>query len=203
MNYLVHLHLSGSDPETMIGNFMGDFVKGILGDRYPEGIRDGLVLHRQIDTFAQNHPIFHRSRSRLSRQFGLYRGVMVDLFYDHFLAVEWDAWSIEPFEPWLVRMRMIIEEHRPLLPERLQGLVPVIFGELLSSYREVNGIGHALERMSQRVRRPNPLAGGWEELVGNYEGLRDDFRGFVPSAQDFVRERLLMRPFTATQACAR
>ena len=190
MNFLLHLHLSDSDPEVIVGNFMGDFVKGVIGDRYSGGIRTGLLLHRLIDSFAQSHPLFQRSRSRLARRCGLYRGVMVDLFYDHFLAAEWHSWSDEPFATWLTRMRSQVEEHHQELPERLRGLVPVIFEELLPSYREIGGIGHALERMSRRVRRANPLGVGVEELVKQYEGLRDDFRGFVPSAQEFVRNRL-------------
>ena len=186
MNFLLHLHLSGSDPEVIVGNFMGDFVKGVIGDRFPGGLGTGLRLHRQIDSFAQRHPLYQRSRSRLNPGIGLYRGVMVDIFYDHFLAADWDAWSEEPFASWLDRMRGLVEGQHQMLPERLQGLVPVIFAKLLPSYREINGIGHALERMSQRVRRSNPLAVGVVELVKNYDGLRDDFREFVPSAQEFV-----------------
>ena len=89
---------------------------------------------------------FRQSRQRLASRYGLYRGVMVDLFYDHFLALEWEAWSDEPLDVWLARVRGIVESHRSSLPERLQGLVPTIFGELLPSYREVVGIGRALER---------------------------------------------------------
>lgn len=186
MNFLLHLYLSGPDPEILVGNFMGDFVKGRVGEGYPHPFRDGIVLHRRIDTFAQHHPDFHRSRQRLAPRYGLYRGVMVDVFYDHFLAVEWGEWSAEPLDAWLLRIRGIVEAHRASLPERLQGLVPVIFEELLPSYRRVEGIGRALERMARRVRRPNPLAGGEEELIHHYAGLRDDFRRFLPEARLFA-----------------
>ena len=190
MNFLLHLHVSGSDPNVMVGNFMGDFVKGVVGEQYPAGIREGLQLHRQIDSFAQKHLLFQRSRSRLEPSLRLYRGVMVDLFYDHFLAVEWDSWSVEPFDAWLDRVRNIIKSHRSLLPERLQELVPVCFDELLPSYRHIEGVGRALARMSRRVGRPNPLADGAGELVRNYDGLREDFRGFVPSLELFASEKL-------------
>jgi len=110
----------------------------------------------------------------------------VDLFYDHFLAREWGEWSDEPLVVWLARIRLVVEGHRSCLPERLQGFVAVLFDDLIPSYREVAGIGRALERMSRRVRRPNPLAGGEEELVRHYEGLGDDFRRFLPEAREFV-----------------
>ena len=190
MNYLVHLYLSGDDPEILVGNFMGDFVKGRVNDSAPHPLRDGIVLHRRIDTFAQHHPRFRQSRQRLAPCYGLYRGAMVDLFYDHFLALGWEDWSDEPLDVWLTRIRGIVESHNSSLPERLQGLVPIIFGELLPSYREVEGIGRALERMARRVKRPNPLAGGEGELVSHYAGLQDDFQSFLPAAREFVRDYL-------------
>jgi acyl carrier protein phosphodiesterase len=190
VNYLFHLFLSGDDPEIIAGNFMGDFVKGRLGDIYPPRLRRGLELHRGIDSFAQNQEHFNRSRLRLAPEFGLYRGILVDLYYDHFLALTWNNWSEEPLEDYLSRVRLIVEGKHPYLPERLQGLVPIIFEELLPSYREPEGIGRALERMARRVKRANPLAGGGEELVRHYQGLRHDFLDFLPAAREFAAQLL-------------
>jgi len=180
MNFMIHLYLSDDDPKIIVGNFMGDFVKGRVDNEHPHPFGAGIILHRGIDSFAQQHPAFSRSRHRLADRYGLYRGVMVDLFFDHFISSEWFAWSAEPLDVWLLRTREIVERYRSQLPEQLQTLLPVIFNDLLPSYREVEGIGRALERMSRRIRRPNPLAGGEQELVAHYEGLQDDFRRFLP-----------------------
>lgn len=188
MNFLFHMLLSGDDEQILAGNFMGDFVKGPLADRFPERIMQGLALHRRIDSFASRDDLFQRSRLRLHPHFGLYRGVLVDLFYDHFLVVEWSNWSDEPFDLYLARCRSIIEGQRGELPERLQGLVPTIFEELLPSYGTVSGIARALERMSRRVVRENPLAGAECQLELNYEGLRTDFRGFLPLVRRFAED---------------
>jgi len=192
MNFLFHLHLSGDDPDLLTGNLMGDFVKGRLGGIYPPGQTAGIMLHRRIDSFAQQHPVFRRSYGRIAPQYGLWRGVLVDIFYDHFLSVEWDVWADEPLTSYLARARKIIEERHEYLPERMQSLLPIIFEELLPSYREVAGISLALERMSRRVKRANPLAGGACELTHNYSDLQEDFRCFMPSvrafAADFISE---------------
>lgn len=188
MNFLFHMLLSGADDQILLGNFMGDFVKGPLAGRFPERIRFGLALHRGIDSFASRDDLFQCSRRRLDPRYGLYRGVLIDLFYDHFLASEWNNWSDEPFERYLARTRSIIEHQRAELPERLQKLVPVIFEDLLPSYAEVNGIGSALERMSRRVIRRNPLAGGEAELLRHYDSLRADFHGFMPLACRFAAD---------------
>jgi acyl carrier protein phosphodiesterase len=188
MNFLFHMLLSGQDEQILVGNFMGDFVKGPLAERFPERIRLGVALHRRIDSFASRADLFQRSRRRLDLHYGLYRGVLVDLFYDHFLVLEWNNWSNEPLESYLAGSRSIIEQYRSDLPERMQRLVPVIFEELLPSYGEVSGIGTALERMSRRVTRANPLAGGEAELLRHYQELRADFRGFMPLVQRFTED---------------
>ena len=187
VNYLFHLFLSGDDPEILTGNFMGDFVKGPLGHDYPPGLRIGLELHRRIDSFARDQVHFNRSRLRLDPEFGLYRGILVDLYYDHFLALTWDQWSGETLANYLPRVGRMVEAKGPLLPERLQGLVPIIFEEWLPSYREPAAIGRALERMARRVKRANPLAGGGAELARHYQGLQEDFLGFLPEAREFVK----------------
>lgn len=191
MNFLFHLHLSGDDPDILTGNLMGDFVKGRIGNDYPPPIRTGIELHRRIDSFAQDHPLFIQSKRRIDPGYGLWRGVLVDLFYDHFLAAGWDQWSADPLVAYLGRAQAMVEANRRFLPERMREVVGVIFGELIPSYREVDGIARALVRMAtRRVRRPNPLAGGEEELVRGYDGLQEDFRGFMPEVRRFAAEYL-------------
>lgn len=182
--------LSGNDEQLLTGNFMGDFVKGTLCGRFPERIRQGIVLHRSIDSFAGRNPCFLNSKRRIDPLYGLYRGVMVDLFYDHFLVSEWDEWSDQPFEGYLEWSRRAVARYNDELPERLQGILAYIFDELLPSYADPEGIGRALSRMSSRVRRANPLEGGEVELLRNYDGLRDDFRVFMPQALRFVDETM-------------
>lgn len=185
MNFLFHMYLSGDDPELLVGNFMGDFVKGPLGDGYPPRIRQGLLLHRKIDSFAQRDANFQASRLRLSPVFGLYRGILVDLFYDHFLAKEWDRWSQTTFKDYLEWTREVIEQQLPIMSPQLQEFVPIIFNDLLPSYKSIAGTDAALKRMSRRIRRPNPLGEGSGELARHYEELKTDFERFIIAAQHF------------------
>ncbi|WP_129125692.1 acyl carrier protein phosphodiesterase [Geomonas oryzae] len=190
MNYLFHLYLSGDDPDILTGNFMGDFVKGRLTDAYPDKLRRGIELHRRIDSFAQNHESFTASRKRLGADFGLYRGIMVDIFYDHFLAVGWRQLSTEALPDYLKRVRASVEARRNQLPERLKGLVPVIFEEMIPSYLDTEGVADALRRMSRRVPRANPLASGGQELTRHYRFLQEDFHAFLPDIRRFAEETI-------------
>jgi acyl carrier protein phosphodiesterase len=188
VNFLFHLYLSADDPELLLGNFMGDFVKGPLDDTYPPRIRQGLLLHRKIDAFAQRDTNFQRSRLRLPPHYGLYRGVLVDLFYDHFLAKEWASWSEVAFTDYLAWAQQIVEKQRAILPPRLQELAPIIFSELLPSYRKIAGTELALRRMSRRVQRANPLAEGGRELMRHYAELQGDFARFTPAVRQFAAD---------------
>lgn len=194
VNYLFHLYLSGSDPEIVTGNFMGDFVKGRLDGLYPPRLRQGVELHRRIDSFARDAEAFNRSRLRLAPEFGLYRGVLVDLFYDHFLAAGWSQYSSEPLERYLLRTRSLVETRRSLLPHRLREITSTIFDDLLPSYRDPGGISLALQRMSRRIPRENPLAAGGAELTRHYRQLQQDFQEFLPAAQRFSTELLTAPP---------
>jgi len=190
MNYLAHLYLSGASPGIVTGNFMGDFIKGRVGDGYPPAILSGIRLHRGIDSFVQSHSVFHRSRQRISLHYGHFRGVMVDLFCDHFLAHDWHQWAQEPLSDWLGEIRQVVEANVFHLPEPLVQLLPVIFDDLIPSYKDIDGVGRALERMSRRIGRPNPLRGGEIELSRHYGVLRNDFYAFMPDVRRFAADFL-------------
>jgi acyl carrier protein phosphodiesterase len=192
VNFLLHMVLSGDDDALLTGNFMGDFVKGPLSGRFPVPIRQGIELHRRIDSFAERDPAFRRSRERLSPRYGRYRGVMVDLFYDHLLIGDWSSWCGRPYLPYLVDARRRVERYRDQLPPDLLRLVPYLFEELFPSYRQVEGIGRALARLSRRLTRVNPLAGGEAELLRQREGLTADFREFTPRLAAHAAEQLIV-----------
>jgi len=95
MNFLAHLYLADPQPLGLLGSLMGDFVKGPLGGRYPEPITRGIMLHRRIDTFTDAHAVVRASRTRISPGRRRFAGIMIDVFYDHFLARDWARYCPE------------------------------------------------------------------------------------------------------------
>ncbi|MGA7828816.1 MAG: ACP phosphodiesterase [Geobacteraceae bacterium] len=177
----MHLFLSGNDPEILVGNLMGDFVKGRLDDRYSPGIRRGIEIHRRIDSFAAGNEFFLRSKRRIDPCFGHFRAVLVDIFYDHFLACHWEEFSPVSLEEFIRSSHQTLSQYEAFLPPRLQELLPRMFSRhWLISYREPAGIETALRRMSERFSRQNPLAEGGMELSKKSDSLLRDFRGFLP-----------------------
>jgi acyl carrier protein phosphodiesterase len=195
VNFLAHLFLSGDASELLVGNLMGDFVKGRLDGRFPPGIERGILLHREIDSFAGQNPHFLRSKRRLDQSFGLYRGVLVDLFYDHFLAAHWEDYANVPLSLFISDAWRVLCEHKEFLPARLQRIMPLMFRDWLPSYRDIGGIAAVLHRISCfRIKRANRLAEGAEALSRHYGGLCEDFLKFFPELLAFSEIR--SAPFT-------
>ncbi|MEG4056240.1 MULTISPECIES: ACP phosphodiesterase [unclassified Microcoleus] len=181
MNYLAHLFLSEGTPESLIGNLLGDFVKGTALNLYSEEIRKGIDLHRKVDSYTDSHPIVRSSKSLVSSHRRRFAGVLIDVFYDHFLAKNWLEYSEIPLRDFSQDVYKILQDNRDILPDSLQRVLPTIIArDLLSSYQEIAEIGITLTRMSARLKRTNNLASGIEDLTANYQRLESDFRDFFP-----------------------
>jgi acyl carrier protein phosphodiesterase len=118
MNFLAHLYLSGKEEEVIVGNFVADAVKGNSLHKFPEGMERGIRLHREIDHFTDQHPVFRTSKSRLSSNYRMYSGVIVDLYYDHFLAKFWSDFSDEDLQQLVSRTYFLLIRRFHLLPPR-------------------------------------------------------------------------------------
>ena len=198
MNFLAHAFLAGPLATDRIGGMIGDFVKGRL-DPLPPGLgaalAAGVMLHRRIDSFADTHPAFRRSRARVSAERRRVGGIMVDLFYDHFLALHWTRFSAQPLAEFTAHTYRLIGQHPEPMPESFRPVFErMAQHDWLASYRDAANVARALDRMAEfRLRRPNPLAGAGEELLRDYAGFEADFFDFVPDALAFAESVRLAR----------
>jgi acyl carrier protein phosphodiesterase len=167
---------------------MGDFVKGPLSGHRETEITRALALHRRIDTYTDGHLVVRQSRHRVSAARRRFAGILVDMFYDHFLAHHWDEYHNVPLEQFTERIYAALREHHALLPERLQDIAPrMAAADWLGSYRHVEAVGLALDRMGQRLKRGNALLHSSEELLAHYDAFDGDFRAFFPDVVRFAR----------------
>jgi acyl carrier protein phosphodiesterase len=187
MNYLAHLYLSPPEEDAWLGSLLGDFVKGAIGERYAPPVAAAIRLHRRLDSFTDAHVAVQRSKSRVSRARRRYAGIMVDMFYDHFLARSWTDFHAEPLPAFAARVYRLLERRHGELPERLQFVAPRMAArDWLGSYAHVANVGRALDGIGSRLRRANRLAGAGEELLADYAGFEADFRIFLPEARAFA-----------------
>lgn len=188
MNYLAHLYLAERTNEGLLGSLLGDFVKGRPDTGLPRAVRRGIALHRRIDSFTDAHPLHRESRNRIGRERRRYAGIIVDVCYDHFLCHHWSDYTSESLDAFVTRVYGILEEHRHELPERLGRIAPrMIADDWLRSYADLSNVGRALDGISRRLTRSNPLAGAVTEIEANYDALDRDFRGFFPELETHAR----------------
>ncbi|WP_422360155.1 ACP phosphodiesterase [Reichenbachiella sp.] len=184
MNYLSHLYLSFGDEPITIGNFIADFVKGKKYLEYPLGVQHGILIHREIDNYADNHPIFLEGKRRLAKEYRHYAGVIMDVYYDHFLSKNWSDYSEEELKVFCQRHYKLLNDNQSLLPEKCSYLLGYMeTGDWLYNYQFLEGIQFALSGMSRRTS----FKSGMERAVKN---LTEDYDRFELEFQAFFKEIL-------------
>ena len=195
MNFLAHALLAGELETDRIGGVLGDFVKGLLPAGLPEPLASGVALHRAIDSFAESHPAFTRSRARISAERRRVGGLLVDLFYDHLLASRWERYAPIPLSAFAAGVYRSFDAHLPAFPAHAAVVAEKMrAADWLTSYREVSATAQAIDRMAiHRLRRPSTLGGGIAEFLADPDGFRADFEIFIADAIVFAadwRQRL-------------
>ncbi len=181
MNYLAHLYLVNDTPELIIGSILGDFIKGSLKDGYSPDIRKGIELHRNIDSYTDRHAVVHESKRMISPQRRRFAGIMVDLFYDHFLAKNWSDYSSIALNDFSQHVYAILLDHQDILPNSFRTMLPFMVEQnWLTSYQEISQIERALNGISHWLKCQNSLFNSAEELEWNYGSLENHFQAFFP-----------------------
>ncbi|HSC34190.1 MAG TPA: ACP phosphodiesterase [Thermodesulfobacteriota bacterium] len=193
MNYLAHIFLAGDSEESVLGNLMGDFVKGPIGNGFPPEIEEGIRTHRKIDVYTDSHEIFKASKKLISPERRRFAGVIIDLTFDHLLSKNWASYSDFDLGNFIRDTYVLLDRRKAILPERFRLFLPrMIEEDWLGSYRTLEGTGIALDRISERLRkrfhRENKLRGAIEEVESNYKELDKNFNMFFPELISFVED---------------
>lgn len=191
MNFLAHLYLSGNNDLIKIGNFMADGIRGKSFNTYPSEVQKGIILHRSIDTYTDAHPIFRESTKRLHQRYHHYAGVIVDVFYDHFLAKNWKDYSDEPLQEFTERFYNSLKENYDILSDRTKGMMPVMIREnWLYSYRTVEGISRILKQMDHRTKNLSGMHSSPDELTTYYSEFEAEFTLFFEDLREHCSLKL-------------
>lgn len=188
MNFLAHLCLADGDNDLMLGGLIADFVRGRRALRaFPEPIRQGIVLHRYIDRRTDQSQVVKKLRPRFPREFRRYAGIIIDLAFDHELAVNWWRYMPGSLERFDLETRDLLRDNTELIPEKLTTFMRYADRHgLFTAYREADVTLFALAGLGTRLSRPNPLhrvAEIWPELAPEFKVA---FRQFFPQIQSEV-----------------
>ncbi|HAH33367.1 MAG TPA: DUF479 domain-containing protein [Flavobacteriaceae bacterium] len=192
MNFLAHIYLSGEDEGVTIGNFIADSIKGKKYLNYSEDLQKGILLHRSIDTFTDQHPLVRQSTKRLHENHGHYSGVIVDIFYDHFLAKNWEQYHPAPLSEYVSQFYKLLETNLEVLPPNIQNMLPIMkSNNWLLSYATTRGINTILEQMSRRVKHKNSMHIATADLEKHYTEFEKDFSIFFEELRAFSKHKII------------
>ncbi len=200
MNYLAHIYLSGNNEDIILGNFLGDYVKGNLQklsqDSFPVGIVQGIALHRQIDSFTDTHPIVKQSLYRLQPHFHKFSGIVVDMFYDHIFAKNFQQYCPTPLPVFSQAFYQLLERRKEAIPPALDRMViSMTTRDWLTSYATTEGISWSLKGIASRLKFESGIQHAVSHLLTDYDLYEAEFKAFFPEIQqhcaNFLAENAL------------
>ncbi|MFC0179455.1 acyl carrier protein phosphodiesterase [Thorsellia kenyensis] len=190
MNFLAHVYLSDNIPLRAIGNFIADSVKGKDYLNYHGEMRIGILLHRKIDSYTDGHPIFRQSVRRLFEQYRHYSPVIVDMFYDHFLAKYFSQFHSVKLEVFIRNFYLQLEDHLSILPKSSQRIVPILLSEnWFLKYKTIEGLEEILVQMDKRKPRQSIMHQSIRELLLDYSDFENDFFQFMPLIKTYAKHQ--------------
>ncbi|MFA9389485.1 MAG: ACP phosphodiesterase [Prolixibacteraceae bacterium] len=190
MNYLGHIFLSGTNEQLLVGNFIGDYVKGKQYENYPPEIRKGIILHRFIDEFTDSNSHWMKIRELLRPLYGRYSGVVADVLADHFLAANWSHFSSEQLSWYSKWVYAIFLRNFDVMPKRVQNFLPfLIQHRRLQSYAQLSGLKMTLRIMAHYTSLPEASDLAMKLIRGNYAEFQQHSILFLDEAVQFAIEK--------------
>lgn len=200
MNYLAHLHIADHCQSSLLGNLLGDFVKGDPDSKYVAPIASGIRLHRLVDAYTDSHPVMQHAKQCFSSDTRRFAPIALDMFWDHCLASQWDHYHDLSLSRFVRQAHQRVTREQAItfaeastvsatntspqpiaLPERFNRVSGAMWqGGWLESYAELSNIEFALQRMSQRSVRMGKLAYCFDGLSRHYSRLTELFAVLYP-----------------------
>ncbi len=191
MNFLAHIYLSNNDNNLVLGNFIADMVKGKQIESFSPEIIRGIQLHRKIDHFTDSHEIFLKSKKRLSAKYRHYSGVLVDMFYDHFLAKNWSDYSDEDINDFVKNAYDVLLKNYIILPPRAKKILPfMIASNWLVNYADLGSLQKRLAGLAKRTSFESGMENAVFDLRENYDLFLQEFKSFFPLLEEFVNHEI-------------
>src|SRR5256885_6637721 len=191
MNYLAHAYLSFNQPEILVGNMISDFVKGKKQFDFPEQIHKGIMLHRSIDTFTDEHEITKQAKKFFKPAVGLYAGAFVDVVYDHFLACDTTEFKDEGLLHFSLSVYKTLSSYAHILPEKFALMFPYMKRDnWLYNYRTLNGAETSFAGLAHRAKYLETADAAFDCLKNNYDELRQYYYVFFPAVKNFAYKQL-------------
>lgn len=190
MNFLAHIYLSFGDDEITLGNFIADSIRGNKYKHLPERVQKGIKLHRFIDTYTDSHPTVRQSTKRLHENYSHYSGVIVDIFYDHFLAKNWKDYSEVPLDNFVDGFYDLLAHNYEILPDATKHMMPYMIADnWIFNYSKMEGISRVLNGMNRRTKNKSKMNFAILDLETHYTEFEKEFTIFFEELILFSKQK--------------
>jgi acyl carrier protein phosphodiesterase len=193
MNFLAHFYLSFGQEPLIVGNLLGDFVRGRLDHErnaiYEDDVKKGIDLHRKIDSFTDSHPIVKACHEAMPPTFGHIKGVVSDMYFDYFLAKNFAEYSLQPLQNFTANVYQVLERNRNGIPIAAMSMVEsMIKYDWLTNYQYPEGMRRSFAGMAKKYKILKGIELADEELFKNEYMYEDYFRRFFVELKAYCEE---------------
>jgi len=194
MNHLAHTVLAGPHPLHVVGSLLGDHWRGAPDPDWPAELGVGVRLHRRIDGWVDAHPESVAARALFEPPFRRYAGILLDVWFDHLLARDFEQLAAMPLEQHTARAYEALARHDAAWPDPFRMFAQrLVRHRGLEAYRTLDTVEFVLERIGDRLARANPLARALPVLEALGPELAPRFQRLWPQLvafSDVERKRL-------------
>ena len=203
MNFLGHSLISleideSTDKNTLYTNFTGDYYKGLV-DRIelPEALKKGITLHRTIDKISDRKENY--LNELLVDQFGIFKGIVSDMFIDHFLSKNFHKLFNKDIKFIEKKILNTIEENRNIFPKDFDSMFKWLNDRnVMSNYKDIDFLEKAFEGLARNIRKGEILNLATTELKKNYnlfeeKSVKEFFYVKDKSIEEFLNKQAIKK----------
>jgi acyl carrier protein phosphodiesterase len=190
MNYLAHLFLASDKGNARLGGLLADFVRGDAKQQYSADIQFEIHVHRLIDAYTDSHYVVLNAKKLVEEKKRRYMGIVLDVFYDHKLAQNWNTYSSLSLLEFAQQIYRLLKDDTFPLPRAVRGFAPfMIHEDWLTSYKDMQGFTRAIRRLSRRLSRGDIMLDCISDVEENYSVFSAGFEEFFPQLIDYVKKQ--------------
>jgi acyl carrier protein phosphodiesterase len=191
MNHFAHLVLSQPTVESVVGNLLGDFARGVDADSLSAAVHAGLLNHRAVDRFTDSHPLVLDMKRCFSSRRRRFAGIALDIYFDHLLLTHWQRFEQRDPDELIAEFYQRMTAGQSLMPgsEMRRVTRRIVDYDWFGSYRDADAIAETLDRVAARIRFANDFDNAIEDLQRHHEPIRDGFLEFYPQLQQHIAEQ--------------
>lgn len=191
MNYLAHLHLAALSGHALHGALLGDEVKGKDWQTLPRPLQLGVLQHRAIDSFTDQHPFVRELQTQFGQGQRRFAGIVIDVAIDHWLSRNWAQFMDPPLAHYIATLHQQLqrEEHvfaltqYPTFSQYIERIRRMIAEQWLRGYQDRQQAERAVKGIEHRLSRPIALTPIFAQLPAQPEAFVAFYRDAITFAQ--------------------